>query len=82
MNHSAINIALVYYRDGALQLMLPSCENFRRETVEPLVIHLIMSACLMLANEQLQAEEGNETDGQILVYQMICKCTMVNSLHN
>ena len=67
-----INIALVYCRDGALQLMLPLHELFRWETAEPLVICLIMSACLMLANELLQVEEGNETDGQMVVHQMIC----------
>lgn len=46
-------------------------ENFRRETAEPLVIRLIKSARLMLANEQLRAEEGNESDGQTLVHQII-----------
>lgn len=63
--------SLVYYRDGALRLHLPLRENFKRETAEPTVIRLIKSARLMLANEQLRAEAGNQNDGQILVHQII-----------
>jgi len=48
--------------------------NFKRETAKPIVIRLIKSARLMLANEQLWAEAGSKDDGQTLVHQMIGKC--------
>ena len=66
--------SLVYYRDGALRLHLPLRANFKRETAEPIVIRLIKSARLMLANEQLRAEAGSKDDGQTLVHQMIGRC--------
>ena len=64
-------ISIVYYRDGALRLHLPLRANFKRETTEPIVIRLIKSARLMLANELLWAEAGSKEDGQTIVHQMI-----------
>jgi hypothetical protein len=55
-------------------LHLPLRANFKWETAEPIVIRLIKSARLMLANEQLRAEAGSKDDGQTLVHQMIGKC--------
>lgn len=62
----------VYYRDGALRLVLPPRQNFTKATASLLVSYLITSARSMLKNEQKREQKGDAAEGDILVKQIIC----------
>lgn len=65
------NMKLVYYQDRALQLNLPpTADQFKKNTVNDLVKHLIQSACEILQNEQLRTQQGTKEDGRLLIQQL------------
>jgi hypothetical protein len=45
-------------------------DQFRKQTVDDLVKHLIQSACEILQNEQLRMQKGTKEDGQLLIQQL------------
>ncbi|KAJ7199023.1 hypothetical protein GGX14DRAFT_373488, partial [Mycena pura] len=62
----------VYYRDGALRLLLPAHRSmFKKETASPLVSYLIVSARTMLQQEQKRVGKGDESEGRVLVNQIL-----------
>ena len=66
-----IHILVVYYRDSAMRLQLPSRALFEKKTASLFVIYLIDNARLMLQNEQKREQKGGAAEGDILVKQMI-----------
>ena len=75
----------VYYQDQALRLNLPPTpDQFRKQTVNDLVKHLIQSACKILQNEQVWMQKGTKEDGQLLIQQLCgmwqCKASKADIL--
>ena len=65
------NMNPVYYQDCTLQLNLPPTANqFKKNTVDNWVKHLIQSACQILQNEQLCMQQGTKEDGIVLIQQL------------